>query len=479
MKIKKNMQEHIDVLNRELKNFATRNPSVIFNEVVNTDEDYTQGSLKFDNFTVWFRCHGGGSGYSFMEVPIFEDTRSAPMGCVEATYEALFKFEFSLIPFSIYDIHNAINDQNFRTLCFHNIITEENAVDAISEILGFISKNQYQINQIGTNENLQKTILDNYFYDEKIFDKKFDINKFNEDIETNTEMHEVLMGLTMTIQDGVYKFILTGNNKQLVKEFNKAEKKNDLILFEQRYEKYLYDNNFQKPDTKLIKELEENNKNSTITKIFNGGIVILGFVVGVVLTDICEKLLVNLFYPNDIFLGYTSSGILNLLFVLGIVLIGLGSAYKLPFKFIKNKVSRMFKKEYEKPVLIVGLILIVIGTITITHTFKNCGIYIRDDVLYVENQTANENLDIEFVFIKGYEEEDENGKKTYYDDIKHRELLYIFDGEYEDYQYCVIYSEDYIVTNRVLNQLKKADCKLSSYRTIEEFAEKNGFEIEE
>lgn len=479
MKIKKNMQEHIDVLNRELKSFASRNPSLIFNEVVNTEEDYTQGSLTFDNFTVLFRCHGGGTGYSFMEVPMFEDTRSAPMGCVEATYEALFKFDFTPIPFSIYDIHNAINDQNFRTLCFHNIITEENAVDAISEILDFITKNEYQINQIGTNENLQKTILDNYYYDEKIFDKKFDINKFNEDIETNAEMHEVLMGLTMTIQDGVYKFLLTGNNKQLVKEFNKAEKKNELILFEQRYEKYLYDNNFQKPDTKLIKDLEENNKNTTITKIFNGGIVILGFVLATLLTDILENLLVDIFYKDDLFLGYTSSGILNLLFVLGIVLIGLGTAYKLPFKFIKNKVSRMFKKEYEKPVLIVGLILIVIGTITITHTFKNCGIYIRDDVLYIENQTANENLDVEFVFIKGYEEEDENGKKIYYDDIENRELLYVFDGEYEDYQYCVVYSEDYNVTNRVLTKLKKADCKLSTYRTIEDFAEKNGFEIEE
>lgn len=479
MKIKKNMQEHIDVLNRELKNFATRNPSVIFNEVVNTEDDYTQGSLKFDNFTVYFRCHGGGSGYSFMEVPMFEDNRSAPMGCVEATYEALFKFDFSQIPFSIYDIHNAINDQNFRTLCFHNIITEENAVDAISEMLDFISKNEYQINQIGINESLQKIILGNYFYDEKIFDKKFDINKFNEDIETNAEMHEVLMGLTLTIQDGVYKFLLTGNNKQLVKEFNKAEKKNELILFEQRYKKYLYDNNFQKPDNKLIKEFEENNKNSTITKIFHAAILLFGFFIGSILSAILENFLVDIFYKDDLFLSYTSTEILNLIFVAGVVLTCLGIAYKLPLKIIKNKVSKVFKNRYETPVIIVGLVLIVIGTVTITNTFKNCGVYIRENVLYVENQVTNKNSDIEFILIKGYEEESENGKKTYYDDIEHRELLYVLDGKYEDYQYCVIYSEDYIVTNQVLNKLKKADCKLSSYRTIEEFAEKNGLKLDE
>ena len=479
MKIKKNMQEHIDVLNRELKSFATRNPSVVFREVVNTEENYTEGSLKFENFTVLLRCHGGGSGYPFMESPMFEDKISAPMGCVEATYEALFKFDFSQIPFSIYDIHNAINDQNFRTLCFHNIITEENAVDAISEILDFISKNEYQINQIETNENLQRAILDNYFYDEKVFDKKFDINKFNEDIETNAELHEVIMGIHLPIQDGVYKFLLTGNNKQLVKEFNKAEKKNNLITFEKRYEKYLYDNSFKKPEGKMIKALEEGDKISTITKFFNIVLVLISFVAGVVLSDICEKLLVNIFYSNDIFLGYTSSGVLNLLLVLGVVLISFGITYKLPFKFIKNKVSRMFKKEYEKPLIIVGLVSLVIGAICIANTFINHGIYIRNDVLYIENKTPNENLDVEFIFIKGYEELNENGKKIYYDDIESRELLYVFDGVYEDYQYCVIYSEDFTVTNRVLNQLKKADCKLSSYRTIEEFAEKNGFELEE
>lgn len=479
MKIKKNMQDHIDVLNRELKSFATRNPSVIFNEVVNTDEDYTQGSLKFHSFTVLFRCRSGGSGYSFMEVPMFDDTKSAPMGCTEATYEALFKFDFSEIPFSIYDIHNAIDDQNFRTLCFHNIITEENAVVAATEILDFISKNEYQINQLGTDQNLQKLLLDNYFHDEKVFDKKLDINKFNEDVETNAELHEVLMGIHLAIQDGVYKFLLTGNNKLLVKQFTKAEKKNDLILFEKRYEKHLYDNNFPKPDSKMIKALEEGKKNSTITRFFNTALVILSFVLGVVLSDVCEKLMVNSLYPDDLFLGYTSSGILNLLLVLGVVLIILGSVYKLPFNFIKHKVSRIFKKEYEKNVIIAGLVLVVMGTVCITNTFKNHGIYIRNDVLYIDNQTANETLDVEFILIKGYEAEDDNGKIIYNDEIEDRDLLYVFDGKYEEYQYCVIYSENYDVTNQILNKLKKADCKLSIYRTLEEFGEKNGFELDE
>ena len=480
MKIKKNMQDHIDILNRELKSFATRNPSVIFNEVVNTDEDYTQGSLKFDSFTVLFRCHNGGSGYSFMEVPLFDDTNSAPMGCTEATYEALFKFDFSEIPFSIYDIHNAINDQNFRTLCFHKIITEENAVNAASEILDFISKNEYQIDQLGTDENLQKMLLDNYFYDEKVFDKKFDINKFNEDIETNAELHEVIMGLGLNIQDGVYKFLLTGNNKLLVKQFTKAEKKNDLILFEKRYEKYLYDNNFQKPDNEFTKELKSNKKSYKITKLVNALILIAGFVIGIVLSEVLSELLVKAFYKDDLFLGYTSSGFTSIFFIIGFVLLAFAIAYKLPFDFFKNKIEKIYKKEYNKVVLIVGIAMVIIGSICITYTFKNHAIYINEnDVLYIDNKPTTDSDNVEFILIKGYEYEDENNKIVYCDAIEDRDLLYVFDGEYEYYQYCQIYSEDLTVTNHALSRIKKADCTLSSYRTLEEFAEKNGFELEE
>lgn len=480
MKIKKNMQEHIDVLNRELKTFASRNPRVILNEVVNTEEDYTQGSLKFDYFTVLFRCHGGGSGYSFMEVPMFEDTRSAPMGCVEATYEALFKFEFSPIPFSIYDIHNAINDQNFRTLCFHNIITEENAVDAISEILDFITKNEYHINQIGINESLQKTLLDNYFYDEKVFDKKLDINKFNENIETNAELHEVVMGIHLGIQDGVYKFLLTGNNKQLVKEFNKAEKKNDLILFEQRYEKYLYDNNFPKPDNKASHEIIQKRKSTKATKLYSGFVLVLGMVCSIILSELLTDFLVKTYHPDSLFLTCVGSGFLNLTLIFGVILIFFAFAYKLPLDFIKNKVERIFKKEYDKIILIIGIVLTIIGICSFFNTYKNYGMVIKDDILYIENQPVNEDYDIEFIFIKGQEYEDlEDGSIVYDDDLEYRQLLYVLDGDYENYMHCEIEASDGIVTNQILNELKKADCKISAYRTIEDFAEKHGFEIEE
>lgn len=479
MKIKKNMQEHIDVLNRELKNFATRNPSVIFNEVVNTEDDYTQGSLKFDNFTVFFRCHDGGSGYSFMEVPMFEDNRSAPMGCVEATYEALFKFDFSQIPFSIYDIHNAINDQNFRTLCFHNIITEENAVDAIFEILNFISKNEYQINQIGINENLQKTLLDNYFYDENVFDKKLDINKFNEDIETNAELHEVVMGIHLAIQDGVYKFLLTGNNKQLVKEFNKAEKKNDLITFEKRYEKYLYDNNFPKPDNKTSHEIIQKRKSTKATKLYSGFILVLGMVCSLILSEVLTDFLVKTYHPDSLFLTCVGSGFLNLTLIFGIILIFFAFAYKLPLNFIKNKVERIFKKEYDKIILIIGIVLTIIGVCSFFNTYKNYGMVIKDDTLYIENQPVDEDYDIEFIFIKGQEYEELDDTIIYEDDVEYRQLLYVLDGDYENYLHCEIETSNGIVTNQVLNELKKADCKLSIYRTIEDFAEKNGFELDE
>ena len=475
MKIKKNMQDHIDVLNRELKSFATRNPAVIFNDVVNTDEDYTQGSLKFDSFTVLFRCHDGGSGYSFMEIPLFEEDGSAPMGCIEATYEALFKFDFSEIPFSIYDIHNAVNDQNFRTLCFHNIITEENAVDAAGEILDFIEKNEYQINKIGSDKNLQKLLLDNYYYDEKIFDKEFDINKFNDDIETNAEMHEVFMSLTLTIQDGVYKFLLTGNNKLLVKQFTKAEKKNNLILFEKRYEKYLYDNNFAKPNNNTGTKLKQKRKNTKLTKLYSGLVLVSGMVCSIFLSELISDFIIKTYHPDSLFLTSVGNQAFNLTFIFGIILIFFSFAYKLPFGFLKNKIERIFKKEYDKIILIIGLVLTIVGIGSFFNTYKNHSMVIKDNTLYIENQATPEDYNIEFIYIKGQEYEDFDGNIIYEDDIESRQLLYVLDNDYENYIHCEIG----IVSNEVLTSLRKADCKLSTYRTIEDFASKNGFEITE
>lgn len=64
-------------------------------------------------------------------------------------------------------------------------------------------------------------------------------------------------------------------------------------------------------------------------------------------------------------------------------------------------------------------------------------------------------------------------------DTLNRQLLYVFDGDYEGYSYCEFLQNDGYVTNQIINELKKANCKVSSYRTIEDFAEKYGFEIDE
>ena len=64
-------------------------------------------------------------------------------------------------------------------------------------------------------------------------------------------------------------------------------------------------------------------------------------------------------------------------------------------------------------------------------------------------------------------------------DTLNRQILYVFDRDYEGYSYCELLQNDGYVTNQIINELKKANCKVSSYRTIEDFAEKHGFEIDE
>ncbi len=479
MKIKKNMQEHIDVLNRELKNFATRNPSVIFNEVVNTEEDYTQGSLKFENFTVFIRCHKNRTGYSFMEEPLFEESNQTMFGTIETTVEARFKFDFSPILFSIYDIHNVINHNDFRTLCFHKITEEEGIVKACSEILKFISKYQKFISDISKSEELQKQLLNNYFEDENVFDKNFNEEEFYSNIEENSELHETLMGVHFPIDSGVYKFILTGNYKQLVKQFNKVEKKNNLIVFEKRYQKYLYDHSFQKVDESISKNVKSKNKRKSWTLVLYICIFILNAIIGITLDSIISTITVTHFHENSLFLGTTNMRfeLFGLLFAPMLILIPV--VHKT--SRLKDKVNRMFfKQKYDKIMIIIGIVAVIFSVVMSFNTYKNHAIEIKNNTLYLDNSPVNDgNNSIEFVFIKGIEYEEFDGSMIYDDTKECRSLLYVFDGNYENYYHCELFEDGGYVTNRILTQIIKADCKLSSYRTIEEFAEKNGFEIEE
>ncbi|MBE6794997.1 MAG: hypothetical protein E7533_00235 [Ruminococcaceae bacterium] len=479
MKIKKNFQEHIDVLNRELKSFASRNPSVVFNEVANTDEDYTQGSLEFEGFTVIIRCHKNHTGYAFMEEPLFEETNQTTFGTVEATVEARFKFDFSPILFSIYDIHNIINHNDFRTLCFHKIVDENGIIKAIGEILDFTSKHNRFISNVSKDKNLQKQLITNYFEDERVFDKKFNEENFNSDIEENAELHEILMGIHLPIESGVYKFILTGNYKQLVKQFDKAEKKNNLIIFEKRYQKYLYDHSFQNVDESISKKMQARSKKHFWTTLLYIICFVLNAIIGLVLDSTISVFTVTHFHEGSLFLGTTNMRLelIGLLFAPMLILVPI--AYKT--SRLKDKVNRMFFKEkYDKALICVGIIALLLSVIMSFNTYKNHAIEIKNNTLYLDKTPINKSdYNIEFVYIKGTEYEDDNGSVIYETSEGYRSLLYVFDGDYQNYYHCELFEDDGYVTNTVLDKIKAADCKLTEHKTLEEFAEKNGFEIDE
>lgn len=478
-RIKKNVQMHIDTLNRELEVFSTNKPRVVFSPVVNTEEDYTEGSLKFDTFTAFFRCHKGYSGYSFMELPKTQDTDS-PIDITEVTYEVLFKFDFSEIPFSAYDIHNAVNDSCFRTLCFHDITKEEEAVHAVSEMLNFITENENAISEIASNTAVQKLLIDNYFHDEKVFDKHFDAEEFNRDIKTNSELHEFVMSLHEEIEDGVYALLLTGNSKKLVKSFNKAQAKNKLIVFEKRYEKHLWENGFQNTNESASQRIKNKKNGTVITPVLTVILLIFSGVLSIMLNSALSNAVVSHYYPDALFLGTTSIEINIIISVISLLLILTPLLYKIPT--LKNKLKRrLFSSDkYDKLFIATGCILLAVSVFTTVNAYKNDTIVIKENTLYIHNEAVDpQTSNIEFIYIKGYEYIDFDDNVIYDDSsVNCRSLMYVFDGEYENYVMCELLTEDNKVTNKVISQIQKAGCKISTYRTIEDFAKKNNFEIE-
>ncbi len=476
MKIKKNMQEHIDSLNKELRKFTNYNPQVVFTDVKNTEEDYAEGSLTFRDFTVLFRCCDGAAGYSFLETSIVDVIEYKTIGTTLATYEMFFKFAFSPIRFSAYDIHNVLDDQNFRTLCFHNVFDENSASEAAKIMLDFVQKNEVAISRISNDINLQKQLYDNYIYDEKVFNQDFKEDEFLKDINESMLIHELFMSLHEPIQEGLERFVLTGNNKQLVRNFNKAEKKNNLILFEKRYEKYLYDKNFPKIEGTVLNKTKNVKRKNKATSIANVVCLFLSFTIGILITHTVTTATVDFFHPDSLVLGTTAEELEILLIILSQVIIYITLTYKLPV--IKDRVNRIFKKKYDIPVLIIGLIIFITGICISVNNYKNHAILIKNDTLYVDNSSLNATENVEFIFVEGYEYEENDGVTVHSDSIEDRFLYYVTDKDYESFCNCNLFTDDGNVTDEVLNELKEAGCTVTSYRTIDDYATAHGFEIE-
>mgnify|MGYP003296008944 CR=1 FL=1 len=254
-KINAKYEPFIDVFNKSLQQYCAKN-SIEFVPILMEEADYST-TIEFPKFKLHFTFDVGSStGYRFMEGTLEEMTS----GFVDHNnLLTRFEFDFSKLLFSPYDIHNVIRSNDFCTLDFHRISTSDDVGKCLQIILGFVDKNLIAINGLADNQQLQKELTDNYFADVVALKKKAKLNEFETDIESAMDSHETELYCQTRLENGIDKYVRTGNSKELWFSYYKYSKKNKLILFEKRYVDYLFERflRLQQTVTTLQSEMQD------------------------------------------------------------------------------------------------------------------------------------------------------------------------------------------------------------------------------
>lgn len=474
MKLKKYSVEILERINKILADFALNNGNLCFNQITKNDNKEYVGSMKFDFFTAYFFFgEEYPMGYSFMETPMSANYDSVSLNR-NITFLTRFKFDFSKILFSPYDIHNAINLHDFQTLDFHEIKTFEDAESDLAIILGFIQKSLVLINNINTDVNLQNKLLDNYFSDCNALIRKFDKEEFYADIEEDVAISldscEVLKYLHIDLQEGVERFLSTGSYSALVKKANKLEKKGKITVFEKRYTDYLAENGYPAPNDNVTQRTLKNKR----SRNWNLGVTVISFILAIITavpTDILiEEKAVNRFFEQKIYIATLADDFTYFLLTVCLLVLFRGIILSIPAihkKIYSNQYLSNGKKWIRRVAIIIAFVLAIASPFISMSHVKNNSFVFENNQIYFSNEPVDKS-DVEIVYIQGYYTVDDNGNEvlvtggdavSYYIVLKDRDAVFceglITDNGYEK--------------TETVQSLKQAGYTFTTYDCYEDF----------
>ena len=480
-------QNHIDIINSELSKFSAHNNSAEYRKAVMCEDefyDYISASLEFKKFSVFFKCTTETIGYSFLEpsfAEIMSDTKNSSSDTL--TYEALFKFDFSQKLFSIYEIHNIIENTSFKTLCFHYIKNEHEALNALHEILEFINNNIDKINSISSDENLQIALLNNNAEDKNVLSRIFGYETVYGDPENecgdhdSIELESTFQYLKTDLQGAIEKYALTGKTKALIRRFEKLERKNELFVFEKRFRDYLYENNFPEPEEKYTEHLKKQQKKSNLSGIVLLLQIIATFLLSFGLIDIATEACVAKYHKDALFLGTTDIGISVLdigisVFLIILSIFGLLTFIRNRIPVIEKNTDKLFNIK-DKPLAIVSALLLVTSTLIILNSYKNNAIVLKSDGVYIENKFVESKEDLTFIYIEG-QSYLEDGEIIYEDAAEYRSLIMVFNKDFENFRHVELCPAEHHITDDIIEMVKASGYDFETFKTLDDFGKKHG-----
>ncbi|MBR5203109.1 MAG: hypothetical protein IKW45_07580 [Clostridia bacterium] len=452
-----------DALYNFVQAYANKN-SYLFAELSLDDNSDYIVTVQYDKFSINFIFdYSASHGYSFMEGNEIDKNDL----CVGGLY-IRFKFSFSDIVFSPYDIHNVLGLTDFYTLDFHEIESPDDIEKHLKILIDFIQKNLVGINNIADNEMLHKKLLDNYFADVLIADKKADLNLYETDVEEAVMLHEIRLHGHVYLQHEIDNYVRNNLTKGLWRDFCKYEKKEKLLTFEKRFLNYLFDNGCPEVDKSISESRNKSNKKNTIISLVNTISILAAVGLPYLFIFIYETIIANTVYANRVFVASNPSSVLTALLLISLVLV-LPKLLRL-IPYVKENVPYLFLFKDEKKINVLGRIGIVLFCIiNVLFIFNIYNNVVTADIngVYYGGESLQNNEKLTFIKIQGHETYDEFDNEIF---ELSPDYYVVIDGDYGNYIYCEgFFYKNLNPNNTAISYVVNRGFKFETYRTIDDF----------
>lgn len=464
-KIAVKYKPYADVLDKFVQSYAIHNGYSYSPVSLNDNGDYT-AIVNCNKFSVNFNFdYSASRGYSFMEG--YEGNKDDLSAC--GLY-ARFKFSFSDITFSPYDIHNALNLTDFCTLDFHEIECPEDIENYLKILTDFIQKNLVGINNIADNELLQKKLLDNYFNDVLIADKKADLKLYETEIEDAVMLHEVSLHTHAYLQYEIDNYVRNNVTKGLWHDFYKYEKKGKLLTFEKRFLNYLFDNGCPEVDKVISERRNKLSKKKTIFSLVNALSIFAAILLPYLFIFIFETIIENTLYANRIVIASNPSDVLTAILLISLVLVIQWMLRFIPY--VKENVPYLFFFKDKKKIEVlskIGIVLFCVVSVLLVFNISDNVVTADMNSVYYGSERVSNGEKLNFIKIEGYETYDDFDNEIY---ELSPDYYVVIDSDYENYIYCEgFFDNDSNPDNTAISYVVNRGFYFETYRTIDDFHE--------
>lgn len=383
-----------------------------------------------------------------------------------------FKFPFSNIPYSIYDIHNTVNDNEFVTYDFHCLYNEAAVKSAFDTVIAFINRNEKCIAEISSNNELKDKLESCFSHDLKKASKKIKRESFEEKLEKNTDNHDIDLYFYRYGEYEFANFIYKGQTRQLQKFYAKNSKKDTLLIYEERYLEHLFENDFKNVNKNFANEVKEQNAIAKSLEKKDSITFFIGFILSVAMTISLAAIIGDKLEEKYLLLKEIE---VNSIIPILIGTIGFTAMLYMPIDDIFTKFSKKHTSETEKNSISAYIITIAIGLVIVGicgayqyfHFQENVGLG-ENDIYYCQSLGKTETLsydDVTFYLIEG--DYFDGGEYFSTDDAKR--IVLVKDDDYKDY-----FISDYLDYIEMPNSRRDSLDYTGKFKTLDDFEKEFG-----